>query len=65
MCFQICFVGQLLTKLNLAERLLAIAGTVGLLGFAAQKDSVLLLLVLALIPLVLWQLRKNKLVKVT
>ena len=62
-CFQIGFVGQLLTKFNLAERLLAIVSTVGFLGFAAQKDFMLLLFVLALVPLVLWQMRKIKSVR--
>lgn len=65
LCLQVGFIGHLLTDLNPAGRLLAIAGAVGFLGFAAQKDFSLLFLVLALVPLFLWQLRKIKSVRAT
>ncbi|MFC2013918.1 TRAP transporter permease [Chloroflexota bacterium] len=62
--FQIGFVGHFLTSLNQWERPLAIISGLGLLVFAAigAYQSLLISAVL-LIPVILWQFRKSRLVK--
>jgi TRAP transporter 4TM/12TM fusion protein len=57
--FQAGIIGQLRTHLNPLGRLLAITVAIGLFCFVALKNMMFLLLLLALFPLFIMQLKKN------